>query len=619
MGFTTGTFPPVEPAEFLERPLMERMKVLALHWVDYGFGTPKLIPTTYVVKLVVLYLGLGSFLITSTSGLGPAWDVGSWWAEPIVYQKAIAWTMFLETLGLAGSWGPIAGKFKPMTGSVLFWARVGTIRMPPWPGKVPLTRGDARTPLDVALYLALLVTLFLPVVLPGVPSASLSSVFPENTSGLVAPALFVAPLVLLALVSLRDKTIAIASRIEQYAPALVIFSLVGVVGRNGFVDMIVALKVLIVSVWIGAGCSKFGRHFSNVVPPMVSNSPMVPTRWLRRLNYRDFPRDIRPSKAGGALAHIGGTTVEIVAPLTLLFSTNTTLTLAAVTLMVVFHLFITSTFPLAVPLEWNLLFAFGTITLFAGHPNQAGFAVWDMDPAWLLVPLIAGLVFFPILGNLRPDLVAFTPSMRQYAGNWASALWAFAPGCEDKLDAVVRPCRNQVHQLQALGYEPLVAEVTMQQTAAWRSMHSQGRGLFSLLLTHVPDVDRYTVREAEFAANSVIGFNFGDGHLHNADLIAALQRRCHFAPGELVVAWVESQPIHKGIQEYQVIDAALGVVERGWWSVKDAVDAQPWLPDGPIPLHPTWRRDPAEGVPAAEHPAAASAAPVPEGSRTLPA
>ncbi len=102
MGFTTGTFPPVEPAEFLERPLMERMKVLALHWVDHGFGTPKLIPTTYVVKLVVLYLGLGSFLITSTSGLGPVWDVGSWWAEPIVYQKAIAWTMFLETLGLAG-------------------------------------------------------------------------------------------------------------------------------------------------------------------------------------------------------------------------------------------------------------------------------------------------------------------------------------------------------------------------------------------------------------------------------------------------------------------------------------------------------------------------------------
>ena len=29
-------------------------------------------------------------------------------------------TPLLETLGVAGSWGPIAGKFKPMTGGVLF-------------------------------------------------------------------------------------------------------------------------------------------------------------------------------------------------------------------------------------------------------------------------------------------------------------------------------------------------------------------------------------------------------------------------------------------------------------------------------------------------------------------
>ncbi len=52
----------------------------------------------------------------------------------------------------------------------------------------------------------------------------------------------------------------------------------------------------------------------------------------------------------------------------------------------------------------------------------------------IIVDRRACLLFFPILGNLRPDLVSFLPSMRQYAGNWASAMWAFAPGCEDKLD-----------------------------------------------------------------------------------------------------------------------------------------------------------------------------------------
>lgn len=40
---------------------------------------------------------------------------------------------------------------------------------------------------------------------------------------------------------------------------------------------------------------------------------------------------------------------------------------------------------------------------------------------------VVGLLFFPVLGNLRPDLVSFLPSMRHYAGNWASAMWAFAP------------------------------------------------------------------------------------------------------------------------------------------------------------------------------------------------
>ena len=58
-------------------------------------------------------------------------------------------------IGVAGSWGPLAGTFKPMTGGIRYWARPGTIRMPPW--KVPFTAGDRRTG-DVALYLALVAT-----------------------------------------------------------------------------------------------------------------------------------------------------------------------------------------------------------------------------------------------------------------------------------------------------------------------------------------------------------------------------------------------------------------------------------------------------------------------------
>jgi hypothetical protein len=508
----------------------------------------------------------------------------------------VLWTVFLEVAGLAGSWGPIAGKFRPMTGGIVFWARPGTIRLRPWK-RVPFTSGDRRTVADVLLYLAFLASLLAAIVLPGVPSASLTAALPDNTSGLVSPVLLIAPITLYVLNGLRDKTIFLAARGEQYLPALVFFAALP------FADVIIAAKLLICTVWIGAGVSKFGLHFTNVVAPMVSNSPSIPAKWIKRLHYRDFPRDIRPSKVATFMAHVGGTTVEIVTPLVLLLSTDRRLTIAGVVLMVVFHLFITSTFPLAAPLEWNVLFGYLTLFLFLGFPAWDGYGVGDMSSPWLLAGIVAALVFFPILGNLRPDLVSFLPSMRQYAGNWASALWAFAPGAEEKLNTLPhRPTKNQVDQLQAMGYPPEVAEITMQQTIAWRSMHSQGRGLFSVLMKNLPDLDRRTVREAEFACNSLIGFNFGDGHLHNIDLINAVQSRVGFAPGEWIVVWVESQAIHRKVQHYQVIDAALGVIERGTWKVSDAVREHPWLPNGPIPLDVTWTHDQAVREAAAVEP-----------------
>ena len=38
-----------------------------------------------------------------------------------------------------------------------------------------------------------------------------------------------------------------------------------------------------------------------------------------------------------------------------------------------------------------------------------------------------------------------------------------------------------------------------------------------------------------------------------------------------MVVWVESQAIASKVQHYKVIDAALGVIERGTWQVAD-----PW-------------------------------------------
>jgi hypothetical protein len=169
-------------------------------------------------------------------------------------------------------------------------------------------------------------------------------------------------------------------------------------------------------------------------------------------------------------------------------------------------------------------------------------------------------------------------------------MWALAPGAEAKLDRhIVKGAPMQKVQLAAI-YGAEAAEIVMQQTLGWRALHSQGRGLNSVMINQLgDDIDTYSLLEGEFACNAIIGFNFGDGHLHDHHLIEAIQARCAFAPGEFVVVWVESEPVGNGRQQYLVIDAAVGIVERGSWAVKDAIEQQPWLENGPIPTQVDYR------------------------------
>jgi len=157
MGFIKPNLPDVDPDTFMQKPLMERMRILATDWVDNGFGSPKMVHTIYIVKLVFFYVLGGIVVATVTSGVPAFWHVAQWWNEPIVYQKVILWTVLLETIGVAGSWGPLAGKTKPMMGGILYWARPGTIRLRPW-RRVPFTAGNRRTWFDVAVYLTLIVS-----------------------------------------------------------------------------------------------------------------------------------------------------------------------------------------------------------------------------------------------------------------------------------------------------------------------------------------------------------------------------------------------------------------------------------------------------------------------------
>ncbi len=586
MGFLKPSPLPVEPDEFEAMSHRDRIRVLTADWVDNGFGVQRIVHLIYILKVGLIYAVGGVLIVSLTSpGLGSLLQFGQWWDEPIVYQKLILWTVLVEVLGCGGAWGPLCGHFKPFTGGWRYWLRPGTIRLAPWPGKVPFTGGDSRTIFDVLLYVAILASLVAAILLPGVQTESLQAALPDNAAGVVRPLALVPTIVLLLVTGLRDKVIFLGARGEQYVPALIFMATLP------FVDMIVALKLLIVVVWVGAGFSKLGDHFINVIPPMVGNAPFVP-KLAKRAHFRRPPDDLLPSKVSWFMAHIGGTLTEIIVPLTLLFATNPWVVLACVAYMVIFHTFIASTFPLAVPLEWNVIFGFAAVFLFLGYPAKEGYWLSDFSNPWLLVLIAIALAFFPVLGNFRPDLISFLPSMRQYAGNWASGMWALAPGAEAKFDRVKRSAANTVDQLVAFGFDPDTAEVMLYRSLAWRALHSQGRGLYSLMYTHLDDPEAYALREGEIACSTFTGWNFGDGHLHDERLIAAIQKQASFEPGEFVVAFVESEPYgrKRGYQEYRVIDAALGVVERGTWKVDDCVKEQPWLPNGPVPLNVTWTR-----------------------------
>ena len=96
MGFMTPTLPAVDHEAFVRLPLRDRIKILVLKWVDYGYGVPRIIHILYIAKLVVFYAIAGIAIATATSGLPAFWHVSQWWNQPIVYQKAILWTVLLE-------------------------------------------------------------------------------------------------------------------------------------------------------------------------------------------------------------------------------------------------------------------------------------------------------------------------------------------------------------------------------------------------------------------------------------------------------------------------------------------------------------------------------------------
>ncbi|GAB7146239.1 DUF3556 domain-containing protein [Mycobacterium riyadhense] len=568
MGFLKPELPQIDMAEWSKGTRSEKIRPMARHWAEVGFGTPVALHLFYVVK-VLLYILVAWLIVFSTKGIEGFTDVRSWYAEPIVFEKVVLYTMLFEVIGLGCGFGPLNNRFFPPMGSILYWLRFGTIRLPPWPDRVPLTHGTKRKPADVALYALLLIMLVAALFTDG------TGPVPElgTTVGLLPVWQIVVILLLLGVLGLRDKVIFLAARGEVYATLTVTFLF-------GGVDMIVAAKLVFLAIWMGAATSKLNKHFPFVISTMMSNNPLFRPRFVKRMFFEKFPDDLRPGLLSRIFAHVS-TFVEMWVPVVLFLSHSGWPLAAAATVMVCFHLGILTAIPMGVPLEWNVFMIFGVLSLFVGHARFGLTDVKNPVPVVILFAVIAGIV---IAGNMFPRKISFLPGMRYYAGNWDTTLWCVKPSGEDKIKrGIVAIASMPQAQLERF-YGKERAQIPVYLGYAFRAMNTHGRALFTLAHRAMAghDEDDYIITDGERICSTAIGWNFGDGHMHNEQLIEAMQQRCRFEPGEVRIVLLDAQPIHKQTQQYRLVDAATGEFERGYVRVADMVTRQPWADDLPV-------------------------------------
>jgi hypothetical protein len=536
--------PPYDALTWAALPLPERARAVCQAWALQGYGTPVAVYALYALK-IALYVGGWWFFCGFSPGLGDLAQLETWWLSPLAFQKALLWSALFEGLGLGCGSGPLTGRYFPPIGGALYFARPGTTKLPLFP-RLPLLGGTRRGLLDVGLYLLLVGAL-----LRALLAARLDST------------LLLPIAVLLPLAGIADRTLFLAFRSEHYWTTVMCFLLAD--------DWIAGAKCVQLALWFWAGVSKLNHHFPAVVCVMTSNSPLARWPWLRRRFYRNFPDDLRPSRLAEWAAH-AGTALELGVPLVLAFSPGGPSLLLGMLLVLLLHGFITSNVPMGVPLEWNVMVVYGAFALFWAHPGTAPLAL-DSAPLGLLLALM--LVVLPLLGNLAPGRLSFLLSMRYYAGNWAASVWLFRGQSHRKLQQLTTSAGWVYDQLDRF-YDRRTAIGLVGKVMAFRMMHLHGRALPRLIPRAVERFEEYEYLDGELVAGLVLGWNFGDGHLHQELLLRAVQAQCGFAEGELRCIFLESQPLGRATLEYRICDAQAGELERGELPIASLRASQPW-------------------------------------------
>jgi hypothetical protein len=541
--------PPYDPERILAAPFPEKIRLVCTQWASQVNPTPKAVMALYWGKYLFFYIG-GWAAFQAFNANYPGFTSPREWAfTGTAFQKAVVWSIFYELCGFGCGWGPMNGRFDPWFGGFRHFLRPGTTKLPPFPN-LPLLGGIQRTWLDVAIYAAN--QLFLVRAL----------IAPELTPELLLP-----NVVLIPLMGLTDKTLFLAARAEHYYVALVCITAAMTGGL-----WISFCKLVWCSIWFWAATSKVNHHFPSVIQVMMNNGPFFPTFIKKRL-FANYPDDLRAGRAAVLMARMG-TLTEWMIPLVLAANLGPWVTWPMLVVMVSFHGFIAINNPSGMPIEWNILMIYGGIALFGFHPEASLLATGQM-------PLLLALVLFsmfviPLYGNFVPSRVSFLLAMRYYAGNWAYNVWLFRKDAIGKLDKLVKNADTTRVQLGRMLPDPKLVDVALASSLAHRFMHLEGRPMLEALPRTVDRIEDYEWIDGEMFAGMVIGWNFGDGHLNNQSLLDAIQPQCQFAPGELRVLMVESQPLFGPTMHWKIVDAATGVLEEGDTEIEPMRAVQPY-------------------------------------------
>jgi len=538
--------PPYDPLEWVKKPFAERSRMVCCAWAMQGYGTPLAVYLVYALKVAAYVYGWTFFcsFTPGMGGLGSLAQIQSWWLRPEAFQKAILWSMLFEITGLGCGSGPLTGRYVPPIGGLLYFLRPGTTKLPIFEG-APVVGGFRRTWLDVGLYAAVLALSVVALVAARPPRDVL-----------------VAIAVLLPLLGLLDKTLFLCARGEHYWTTILVFVLAA--------DFVPGAKGIQAALWFWAGVSKLNHHFPSVVGVMTSNSPLSRFAFLRRLMYRRYPDDLNPSTIATVAGH-AGTLLELAVPVVLLAGSGGTTTLVGLGLMLCLHLFITSNVPMGVPLEWNVMMVYGAFFLFREHAATSILAM--SAPVAILVGVMG--VAIPVLGNVFPERVPFLLAMRYYAGNWAYSVWLFKGDSHARLSRLAKSS-GWIHEQLGLLYDRSACIGIVGKVMAFRLMHLHGRVLCQAIPRAVPQLEDYEWLDGEIVAGLVLGWNFGDGHLHDEQLLRAVQAQCSFEEGELRCVMVEAQALGGKTLHYRIHDAKTGLLEEGHAAVADLRALQPW-------------------------------------------